>query len=68
VYAASGHEVKSVMVAGKLLVEDDQVLTVNEDAILAEAQAQAQQLEQRVKADSAHQKLVLMEVMAKGKL
>ncbi|CBN58617.1 MULTISPECIES: amidohydrolase family protein [Kamptonema] len=68
VYAASGHEVKSVMVAGKLLVEDYQVLTVNEDAILAEAQAQAQQLEQRVKADSAHQKLVLMEAMAKGTL
>ena len=68
VYAASGHEVKSVMVAGKLLVEDYQVLTINEDAILAEAQTQAQQLEQRVKADSAHQKMVLMEAMAKGKL
>ncbi|MBA4444526.1 amidohydrolase family protein [Cylindrospermopsis raciborskii CS-506_D] len=68
VYAASGHEVKSVMVAGKLLVEDYQVLTVDESAILAEAQVQAQQLCQRVTADPIHKKMVLMEAMAKGKL
>ena len=68
VYAASGHEVKSVMVAGKLLVEDYQVLTVDESAILADAQAQAQQLAQRVMADPTHKDLVLMDAMAKGKL
>ena len=68
VYAASGHEVKSVMVAGKLLVEDYQVLTVDESAIVAEAQIQAQQLSQRVAVDPIHQKMVLMEAMAGGKL
>lgn len=68
VYAASGHEVKSVMVAGKLLMENYQLLTIDEATILAEAQAQAHQLSQRVLADPMHKDLVLMDAMAKGKL
>ena len=68
VYAASGHEVKSVMVAGKLLVEDYQLLTLDESAILADAQAQAHQLEQRVAADPLHHEMVLMQAMAKDQL
>ncbi|MBS3030738.1 MAG: amidohydrolase family protein (plasmid) [Dolichospermum sp. DET50] len=68
VYAASGHEVKSVMVAGKLLLEDYQVLTVDESAIIAEAQLQAQQISQCVASDPIHKKMVLMEAMARGQL
>lgn len=68
VYAASGHEVKSVMVAGKLLVEEHQLLTGDESVILAAAQAQAHQLAQRVTADPTHKDLVLLDAMAKGKL
>jgi 5-methylthioadenosine/S-adenosylhomocysteine deaminase len=68
VYAASGHEVKSVMVAGKLLVEDYHILTVDESAIIAEAQVQAEQLSQRVADDPIHKKMVLMAAMADGKL
>ena len=68
VYAASGHEVKSVMVAGKLLVQDYQLLTLDESAILADAQAQAHQLEQRVAADPLHHEMVLMQAMAKDQL
>ena len=41
VYAATGHEVKTVMVRGKILVRDGDVLTANEDAVRAEAQEQA---------------------------
>jgi 5-methylthioadenosine/S-adenosylhomocysteine deaminase len=68
VYAASGHEVKSVMVAGKLLVEDYQVLTVDERKIVDEAQAEAQQLAERVMADPAHKDLALMDAMEAGNL
>lgn len=56
------------MVAGKLLVEDYQVLTVDERAIVDEAQAEAQQLAQRVMADPTHKDLALLEAMAKGNL
>ncbi len=68
VYGASGHEVRSVMVAGKLLVENYQVLTAGEREIIDEAQAEAQLLAERVKADPAHKKLVLMDAMEQGKL
>lgn len=40
VYAGSGHEAKMVIVAGKVLMRDRQVLTVDEAAIRAEAQAE----------------------------
>ncbi|MCB0062867.1 MAG: amidohydrolase family protein, partial [Caldilineaceae bacterium] len=68
VYAASGHEVKSVMVAGKLLVEERQLLVGDESAILAEAQLQAHQLAKQVAADPTHKDLVLLNAMAKGNL
>jgi 5-methylthioadenosine/S-adenosylhomocysteine deaminase len=38
VYAASGHEVKTVMVAGRILVRDGLVPTMDEPAVRAEAQ------------------------------
>ena len=41
VYAGSGHEVVTVMVAGKVLVRDGEVLIANEAAVRAEAQVQA---------------------------
>lgn len=63
VYSASGHEVKSVMVAGRLLVEERQVLALDETAIVAEAQTQAEQLSRRVAADPIHQNLDLMKAM-----
>lgn len=68
VYAASGSEVKSVMVAGKLLVEDRRVLTVDETAIVADAQHHAQLLSQRVAAAPSHKHMTLMDAMAKGQL
>jgi 5-methylthioadenosine/S-adenosylhomocysteine deaminase len=38
VYAASGREIKTAIVAGKALVRDGQVLTADEAAIRAKAQ------------------------------
>ena len=68
VYAASGHEVKTVMVAGRILVQDGQVLTMNEAAIVAEAQQQASELAQRVAADPVHQEMALLSAMQAGQL
>jgi 5-methylthioadenosine/S-adenosylhomocysteine deaminase len=66
VYAASGHEVKTVMVAGKVLVRDGVVLTADEETVRAEAQGQAEAVAQRVAADPFHQGMVLMEAMEAG--
>jgi len=68
VYAASGHEVKTVMVAGHILVQDGQVLTMNEAAIVAEAQQQASELAQQVAADPVHQEMALLSAMRAGQL
>jgi len=68
VYAASGHEVKTVMVAGRVLMRDHQVLTADEAAVRAEAQAQAEAIARRVAADPAHQDMALLAAMAAGLL
>lgn len=68
VYAGSGHEVKTVMVAGQILMQDYRVLTVDEAAIRAEAQAQAEAIDRRVAADPIHQEMVLLEAMSRGQL
>ena len=68
VYAASGHEVMAVMVAGKVLVRDGQVLTADEDAVRAEAQAQARALARRVAADPVHKDMALLTAMEAGRL
>ncbi len=68
VYAASGHEVRDVMVAGRLLMRDRQLLTVDEPAVLAEARLQAEAIAGRVAADPVHAQLALLEPMAAGQL
>jgi 5-methylthioadenosine/S-adenosylhomocysteine deaminase len=73
VYAASGHEVKTVMVAGRVLVHDGQVLATadggrNAEAIRAEAQAQAEEVARRVAADPVHRGMALMSAMEAGQL
>lgn len=68
VYAANGSEVKTVMVAGKVLVRDGEVLTADEAAIRAEAQIQAEDVARRVTADPVHKEMALLEAMEVGKL
>ena len=68
VYAASGHEVKTVMVAGRVLMHDRQVLTADEDAVRAGAQAQAEAVARRVAADPVHKGMALLEAMKAGQL
>jgi hypothetical protein len=57
-----------VIVAGKVLVRDGVVLTADQAAIRAEAQAQAESLAQRVAADPVHQGMALLEAMEVGQL
>ncbi len=64
----SGHEVKTVMVAGKILVRDGVVITADEDAIRAEAQMQAEAVAQRVAEDPVHQRMALLTEMETGLL
>ena len=68
VYAASGHEVKTAMVAGQVLMRDRQVLTLDEDTILAEAQVQASEVTRRVAADPVHRNMALLAAMEAGRL
>jgi 5-methylthioadenosine/S-adenosylhomocysteine deaminase len=68
VCAGSGHEVKTVMVAGKVLVRDGEVLIADEAAVRAEAQVQAEEVARRVAADLVHEGMALMEAMETGRL
>jgi 5-methylthioadenosine/S-adenosylhomocysteine deaminase len=68
VYAANGSEVKTVMLAGKVLVHDGVVCPVDEGAIRAEAQVQAEAVARRVTADPVHEGMALMEPMKVGYL
>ena len=68
VYAASGHEVKMVMVAGRVLMRNRQVLTVDEAVVRAEAQAQAEVVARRTAADPVHKRMALLKAMEAGQL
>ena len=68
VYAASGHEVKTVLVAGRVLVRDGQVLTADEAAVRTEAQVQAEAVTRRVAADPVHRDMALLAAMEAGQL
>ncbi|MGD1995007.1 MAG: hypothetical protein PVI59_17575 [Anaerolineae bacterium] len=68
VYAGTGHEVRDVMVVGRMLARDRQVLTVDEEAIRVEAQREAEAVARRVAADSLHEGLALLTPMASGQL
>jgi 5-methylthioadenosine/S-adenosylhomocysteine deaminase len=68
VYAASGHEVKTVLVAGRVLMRDGQMLAADEAAVRAEAQVQAEAVARRVAADPVHRDMALLAAMEAGQL
>ena len=68
VYAGTGHEVKTVVVAGEVLVRDGEVLTADEAAVRAKAQEQAERVAQLVADDPIHQEMALLKAMEAGKL
>jgi 5-methylthioadenosine/S-adenosylhomocysteine deaminase len=68
VYAATGHEVSTVVVAGRVLVRDGKLLTGDEAMIRMEAQRQAEAIARQVAADPLHRGLALLEAMNAGLL
>ncbi|MGD8489255.1 MAG: amidohydrolase family protein [Anaerolineae bacterium] len=68
VYAATGAEVRTVMVAGRVIVEEGRVLTLDEAQVRAEAQTQAQRLARQVITDPLHRDLALLAAMEAGQL
>jgi 5-methylthioadenosine/S-adenosylhomocysteine deaminase len=68
VYAGTGREVTTVMVAGRILVREGRVLTLDAAAVCADAQEQAQRLAARVAADPLHRNMALLPAMEAGNL
>ncbi len=68
VYAASGHEVQTVMVAGRILMRERQVLTLDEAEVQLQAQRQAEAVARRVAADPLHKTMALFGAMEAGYL
>ena len=68
VHAGSGHEVKTVMVAGKVLVRDGEALVADEATVREEAQLQAEEAARSVADDPVHKEMALLEAMQAGHL
>lgn len=68
VYAATGSEVTHTMVAGKFLMRNRELLTLDLPTICADAQAQAEVVSAAVAADPIHKELALMAAMTAGQL
>ncbi len=68
VYAATGHEVDTAIVAGRVLMEGRRLLTADEEAIRREAQSAGETLSRRVLEDPQHTGLTLLKAMRAGKL
>jgi 5-methylthioadenosine/S-adenosylhomocysteine deaminase len=68
IYAATGKEVQTVVVAGRVVMRNREVLTLSESEVRTEAQHQAQLLGQRVAQDPVHRELNLLSAMQAGKL
>ena len=68
VYAGTGREVRLVMVDGRVLVRNSEVLSMDANSIVQEAQEQALLVADRVAADPVHTGMALLDAMEAGKL
>jgi len=68
VYAGTGKEVSTVVVAGRVLVRNRAVLTLDEGAVREQAQEQAERVGHSVAQDPLHHELALMRAMREGNL
>jgi 5-methylthioadenosine/S-adenosylhomocysteine deaminase len=66
IYAGTGHEVQSVMVAGRFLMRDRCILVADEEAVRLEAQRQGEEVARRVAADPVHRSMALLDPMQRG--
>ena len=68
VYAASGHEVGSVMVVGKWIMQNREILTFDEASVLSEARDAADEIACHVIADPKPRRLGLLDAITRGNL
>ncbi len=68
VYAATGREVTTVLVDGKMLVKDGEVISMDGAAIRRDAQVQAERVAANVAADPVHKNMALLQAMADGQM
>ena len=68
IYAGTGKEVQTVVVAGRVVMRDRKVLTLSEAGVRAEAQSHAQRIGEQVAKDPLHEELVLLSAMRAGQL
>ena len=66
VYSATGHEVDTVIIAGRIVMKGREILTANETSIHCEAQEAADDLSRSVSQDPQHKNLALLKAMDKG--
>jgi len=68
IYAGTGKEVQTMVVAGRIVMRDREMLTLSESEVRSEAQQQAALIGQRVDADPLHRDLSLLSAMQAGQL
>jgi 5-methylthioadenosine/S-adenosylhomocysteine deaminase len=68
IYAGTGKEVQTVVVAGRVIMRDREVLTLSESDVRTVAQQNAQRIGERVAQDPLHQDLSLLSAMRAGQL
>lgn len=68
IYAGTGKEVQTMVVAGRVVMREREVLTLSEPEVRAEAQAHAQRIGARVAADPVHRDLALLSAMQADQL
>ena len=68
IYAGTGKEVRTMVVAGRVVMRDREVLTLSEAQVRAEAQHQAELIGERVARDPLHRDLALLSALRAGQL
>jgi 5-methylthioadenosine/S-adenosylhomocysteine deaminase len=68
IYAATGKEVQTMVVAGRVVMRNREVLTFSESQVRWEAQQQAELVGKRVAQDPLHRDLHLLSAMQAGQL
>ena len=68
IYSGTGKEVQTVVVAGRIVMRNRDVLTLNESKVRDEAQHQAELIGERVAQDPLHRELALLSAMQAGQL
>lgn len=68
IYAGTGNEVRDVMVAGRVLMRNRRLLSIDEGVALVNAQRESEAITRSLTADPIHKGLALMTPMRSGKL